>query len=113
MHLLKIDNEQLVLRILPRNLQAFREEGVNEFAFCNGVSGAVLLGAATSFEIGTSEMAIANALSESPLIEVGGHMVPESEFVMICEFTGEEADEDGEADDSEDEEVSGGGRWGV
>ena len=90
---MKIDDEHLVLRILPRNLQAFREEGVNEFAFCNGVSGAVLLGAATSFEIGTSEMAIANALSESPLIEVGGHMVPESEFVMICEFTGEEADE--------------------
>ena len=90
---MKIDDEHLVLRILPRNLQAFREEGVNEFAFCNGVSGAVLLGAATSFEIGTSEMAIANALSESPLIEIGGHMVPESEFVMICEFTGEEADE--------------------
>ena len=90
---MKIDDNHLVLRILPRNLQAYREEGVDEFAFCNGVSGAVLLGAATSFEIGTSEMAIANALSESPLIEVGGHMVPESEFVMICEFTGDMADE--------------------
>jgi len=90
---MKIDDKHLVLRIVQRNLQAYREEGVNEFAFCNGVSGAVLLGAATSFEIGTSEMAIANALSESPLIEIGGHMVPESEFVMICEFTGDMADE--------------------
>ena len=38
-------------------------------------------------------MAVANALAESPVIEVGGHMVPQSEVVMICEFTGEVHDE--------------------
>jgi len=90
---MKLDERRLVLRILPRNLEAYRQRGLKEFAFCNGVSVPVLLGAATSFGIDVSEMAIANALGAAPLIEVGGHTVPQSELVMVCEFTGEMADE--------------------
>ena len=90
---MKLDDRRLVLRILPRNLEAYRQSGLKEFAFCNGVSVPVLLGAATSFGIDVSEMAIANALGAAPLIEVGGHTVPQSELVMVCEFTGEMADE--------------------
>ncbi|MCH2418175.1 MAG: UbiD family decarboxylase, partial [Candidatus Poseidoniia archaeon] len=90
---MKLDDRRLVLRILPRNLEAYRQRGLKEFAFCNGVSVPVLLGAATSFGIDVSEMAIANALGAAPLIEVGGHTVPQSELVMVCEFTGEMADE--------------------
>ena len=90
---MKLDDRRMVLRILPRNLEAYRQRGLKEFAFCNGVSVPVLLGAATSFGIEIDEMAIANALGAAPLIEVGGHTVPQSELVMICEFTGEMADE--------------------
>ncbi len=90
---MKLDDRRMVLRILPRNLEAYRQRGLKEFAFCNGVSVPVLLGAATSFGIEMDEMAIANALGAAPLIEVGGHTVPQSELVMICEFTGEMADE--------------------
>ena len=90
---MKLDDRRMVLRILPRNLDAYRERGLTEFAFCNGVSVPVLLGAATSFGIDVSEMGIANALGTSPRVEVGGHTVPQSELVMVCEFTGEMADE--------------------
>ncbi len=44
---MKLDDRRLVLRILPRNLEAYRQRGLKEFAFCNGVSVPVLLGAAT------------------------------------------------------------------
>ncbi len=38
-------------------------------------------------------MAVANALADSPVIELAGHLIPQSEVVMICEFTGEMHDE--------------------
>ena len=90
---MKIDSNHMVMRILDRHLKEYMDRGLKEFAYCNGVSVPVLLGSATSFEIENDEMAVANALADSPIIEVGGHMVPESEVVMICEFTGELHDE--------------------
>ena len=90
---MKIDNQHLVLRILDRHLMDYMKRGLKEFAYCNGVSVPVLLGAATSFGIEEDEMAVANALADSPVIELGGHRIPQSEVVMICEFTGEMHDE--------------------
>ena len=90
---MKIDNQHLVLRILDRHLKDYMERGLKEFAYCNGVSVPVLLGAATSFGIEEDEMAVANALADSPVIELAGHTIPQSEVVMICDFTGEMHDE--------------------
>jgi len=90
---MKIDNNHMVMRILDRHLKEYMDRGLKEFAYCNGVSVPVLLGSATSFEIENDEMAVANSLANSPIIEIGGHMVPESEVVMICEFTGKLHDE--------------------
>ncbi len=90
---MKIDNQHLVMRILDRHLMDYMKRGLKEFAYCNGVSVPVLLGAATSFGIEDDEMAVANALADSPVIELAGHSIPQSEVVMICEFTGETHDE--------------------
>ena len=90
---MKIDNQHLVMRILDRHLMDYMKRGLKEFAFCNGVSVPVLLGAATSFGIEEDEMAVANALADSPVIELAGHSIPQSEVVMICEFTGDMHDE--------------------
>jgi len=90
---MKIDNQHLVLRILDRHLMDYMKRGLKEFAYCNGVSVPVLLGAATSFGIEEDEMAVANALANSPVIEIAGHVIPQSEVVMICEFTGDMHDE--------------------
>ena len=90
---MKIDNQHLVFRILDRHLMDYMKRGLKEFAYCNGVSVPVLLGAATSFGIEEDEMFVANALAESPVIELAGHVIPQSEVVMICEFTGDMHDE--------------------
>ena len=90
---MKIDNQHLVMRILDRHLMDYMKRGLKEFAFCNGVSVPVLLGAATSLGIEEDEMAVANALANSPVIELAGHSIPQSEVVMICEFTGDMHDE--------------------
>ena len=90
---MKIDNQHLVFRILDRHLMDYMKRGLKEFAYCNGVSVPVLLGAATSFGIEEDEMSVANALAESPVIELAGHVIPQSEVVMICEFTGDMHDE--------------------
>jgi len=85
--------DELVLRILERHFHAFRTRGLSEFVFCIGNSIPVLIASAMSVELGKSELAIANALSETRLIEVEGHTVPQSEIIMLCEFTDELADE--------------------
>ena len=90
---MKIDNQHLVFRILDRHLMDYMKRGLKEFAYCNGVSVPVLLGAATSFGIEEDEMSVANALAKSPVIEIAGHVIPQSEVVMICEFTGDMHDE--------------------
>ena len=74
---MKIDNQHLVFRILDRHLMDYMKKGLKEFAYCNGVSVPVLLGAATSFGIEEDEMSVANALAESPVIELAGHVIPQ------------------------------------
>lgn len=88
-----IGKDRMVLRILERHLSEYRKRGLNEFAFCIGNPTTVLIGAAISAELGKNELAIANALHETRVLELDGHIVPESEIVMLCEFTGELADE--------------------
>jgi UbiD family decarboxylase len=88
-----IGKDKMVLRILERHLNEYIKRGLKEFAFCIGNPTSVLIGAAISAELGKSELAIANALHETKVAELDGHVVPESEIVMICEFTGELADE--------------------
>jgi UbiD family decarboxylase len=88
-----VDKDKMVLRILERHLNEFMKRGLREFAFCIGNPTTVLIGAAISAELGKSELAIANALHDTNVVELDGHVVPESEIVMICEFTGELADE--------------------
>ncbi|MEW6592117.1 MAG: UbiD family decarboxylase, partial [Candidatus Hadarchaeota archaeon] len=88
-----ISNDKIVLRILPRDFDAFIKRGNKEFAICICNSMPVLVSAAVSVELGKSELNIANTLGETNLIELGGHKVPEAEIVMIAEMTGEEHDE--------------------
>ena len=85
--------DELVLRIVERHLHAFVQRGLRELAFCVGNPIQVLIGAAMSVELGVSELAIANALAPTSLVELGGHTVPHSELVLVCEITGELADE--------------------
>jgi len=88
-----IDGRRMVLRILERDFDAFIKRGLREFAVCIGNPPPVMVAGAISVERGKSELSIANAISETPLVELGGHLVPEAEIVMIAEFTGEEHEE--------------------
>jgi 2,5-furandicarboxylate decarboxylase 1 len=84
-----ITNDTFVYRILQRDFDKYIERGLTEFAFCIGNTIPVLLGAAISEATGIHELAIANAMYRTPLIELAGHHVPGSEIVLIMEFTGE------------------------
>jgi len=88
-----IGKDRVVLRVLPRDLDALVKRGNREFAICLGCSMPVLLGSAVSVKLGSCELCISNALGETDLLELGGHKVPESEMVMIAEMTGEVHDE--------------------
>ncbi|MEW5760051.1 MAG: UbiD family decarboxylase [Candidatus Thermoplasmatota archaeon] len=88
-----IERDKVVLRILERHFDVFLKRGNNEFAVCIGCSMPVLLASAVSVELGKSELSIANALSETNLIELDGHKVPEAEIIFIAEMTGELHDE--------------------
>jgi UbiD family decarboxylase len=88
-----IGPDRLALRILPRHLHEYMERGLTRFAFCIGNTIPVLLASAMSVELDKSELAIANALSETRAVSLAGHVIPESELVLLCEFTGETADE--------------------
>ncbi|MFH1821449.1 MAG: UbiD family decarboxylase [Methanobacteriota archaeon] len=88
-----IDNDRAVLRVLHRDFDAILKKGNKEFAICVGNAISVMVAAATSVELGKSELNIANALAETNLVEIGGHQVPESEIIMIAEMTGEEHQE--------------------
>lgn len=83
----------LTLRIVERHLHAYIERGLREFALCIGNSPSVLVAGAVSVELGRSELAIANALAETRLVDLEGHLVPESQVVLLCRFTDETADE--------------------
>ncbi len=88
-----LNKDHLALRIVERHLHFFRQRGLKEFAFCIGNSIPVLLCGAISAELGKCELEIANSLSPTKAIELAGHIVPESEIVIICEFTGEDVNE--------------------
>jgi UbiD family decarboxylase len=83
----------LALRVVERHFHAYIARGLKEFALCIGNAMPTLVAGAISVEMGKSELDIANALSESPLVELGGHLVPQSEVVLICELTGEMVNE--------------------
>jgi UbiD family decarboxylase len=87
--MMKLGNDKLVLRILPRHFNEFLNRDNNEFAICIGNSIAMLLAAAVSAELGKSELAIANALNRTNTVELDGHVVPEAELVIIAQMTGE------------------------
>lgn len=88
-----IGKDRVVIRILPRDFDAILKRGNKEFAICIGSSIPVLLASAVSVKLGKSELNIANALAETNLMELGGHLVPDSEIVMIAEMAGEDHDE--------------------
>ncbi len=88
-----VSNDEFVLRILPRDFNKYIERGLKEFAFCIGNPMPVCVAAAISEATGVHELAIANSLSPTPVIQLGGHTVPESEIVMIMELTGRMTDE--------------------
>jgi UbiD family decarboxylase len=88
-----VDKNHIVMRILPRDFHTYVERGNKEFAFCIGNPISVLIAAAISTNIETSELSIANALYPIGLIELDNHLVPESEIIMIAEITGEQHDE--------------------
>ena len=81
--------DELVMRMLKRDLDKYIDRGLKEFAFCVGNAIPVLIGAAISAGSDVNELAIANALRSTPMIELDGHRVPQSEIVMILEVTGE------------------------
>jgi len=88
-----IGKDKVVMRILPRDFHEFLERGNREFAICIGSPTQVLVASAISVELGKSELDIANSLSETNLVELDGHEVPEAEIIMIAEMTDEEHDE--------------------
>lgn len=84
-----LGKDTMVLRILERDFDAYLKRGLREFAFCIGNSIPVLLGSAISAGIEVNELAIANALKESTVMEIDGHIIPRSEIILLCEMTGE------------------------
>ncbi|MEM0358612.1 MAG: UbiD family decarboxylase [Candidatus Hadarchaeales archaeon] len=88
-----VGKDRVVMRILPRHFHTFLERGLKEFAVCIGCDVHVLLSAATSLELGRSELGMASALRKTKVVELGGLLVPEAEMVMIMEMTGEEREE--------------------
>lgn len=88
-----LGKDRVVLRILPRHFDEYIRRGLKEFAVCIGSSPEVQVTAGISCETGKSELSIANSLKETGMVELDGHKVPDADFVIIMELTGEEADE--------------------
>lgn len=88
-----IGKDKLVIRILERHFDKYLKRGLKEFAICIGNSIPIMLASAISLEKEGGELAIANALNKTELIEIANHKVPRSEIVLICETTSELADE--------------------
>jgi 2,5-furandicarboxylate decarboxylase 1 len=88
-----LGKDEFVLRILERHFDAYIKRGLKEFAFCVSSPVQTLVSAAISVETGISEVDIANALEETPLVRLGGHLVPSSDIVMTAELSGELHDE--------------------
>jgi UbiD family decarboxylase len=88
-----LGKDKLVLRILQRHLDTYIQRGLKEFAICISSPVQVLVSAAISVDAGISEADIANALEETPLLRLDGHLVPPSDIVITAELTGELHDE--------------------
>ncbi|RLF44228.1 MAG: UbiD family decarboxylase, partial [Thermoplasmata archaeon] len=88
-----IGENKVVMRILPRDFHKYIERGLKEFAICIGNPISVAIASAISTPTEVNELAIANALEPTHLIEIGNHKVPESEIIMIAEITDEMHDE--------------------
>jgi 2,5-furandicarboxylate decarboxylase 1 len=88
-----LGKDKLVLRILQRHFDTYIQRGLKEFAICISSPVQVLVGAAISVEAGISEADIANALEETPLLRLDGHLVPPCDIVITAELTGELHDE--------------------
>ena len=88
-----IGENKVVMRILPRDFHKYIERGLKEFAICIGNPISVAIASAISMPTEVNELAIANALEPTHLIEIGNHKVPESEIIMIAEITDEMHDE--------------------
>ena len=84
-----LEKDLIVLRILERHFDSYIKRGLKEFAFCISSPIQVLVSAAISVNIGTSEIEIANSLDETSLMNLDGHLVPPSDIVIIAELTGE------------------------
>lgn len=91
--MMKVDNNRVVARILPRHFEEFVKRGNREFAICIGLSPAMAIASAVSCELGKSELDIANTISPINTLNLDGHVVPESEIVMIAEITEDRIDE--------------------
>jgi 2,5-furandicarboxylate decarboxylase 1 len=88
-----LEKDKVVLRILQRHFDTYIQRGLKEFAFCISSPVQVLVSAAISVDTGISEADIANALEETPLLRLNGHLVPPSDIVITAELTGELHDE--------------------
>jgi len=84
-----LEKDKLVLRILQRHLDTYVQRGLKDFAICISSPMQVLVSAAISVGTGISEADIANAMEETPLLQLDGHLVPPSDIVITAEFTGE------------------------
>jgi UbiD family decarboxylase len=92
--IMKIDKNTVTMRILQRDFNLYLERGLKEFAICIGNTIPVQLGASISTTPETNELAIANALRSTPIIDIGGFRIPEAEIVIHAELVeGEEYDE--------------------
>ncbi len=88
-----LGKDRFAARVLPRHFMEYMERGLKEFAVCIGNPIQILVGSAMSPERGVSELSIANALKETKAVNVDGHIVPETEIVIIAEVTGEKVKE--------------------
>ena len=88
-----LSRNEVIARIIPRHFNEYLKRGIKKFAICVGNPTQVLLASAISAELGKSELSIANALSETNLLDFDGILAPESELVMIGEVTGKMAKE--------------------
>jgi UbiD family decarboxylase len=79
-----IDPTHLAVRILPRHFHRYVQRGNREFAICIGAPAQVQLASAISCEIDKSELAIANAIKATDLIEIENHRVPDAEIILIA-----------------------------
>jgi UbiD family decarboxylase len=84
-----LGSDRLVLRILERHFDAYIKRGCTEFVFCISSPIQVLVSAAVSVDLGVSEVDIANALEETPVLELDGYRFPPADIIIIAELTGE------------------------